>query len=269
VTEHRPRKRFGQHFLHDPSVIRRLLLAIAPGPDQHLVEIGPGLGVLTRPLLDAAGTLDAIELDRDLAARLDEELGSRGLRVHQADALVFDFADLRTDERLLRVVGNLPYNISTPLLFHLLGQADAILDMHFMLQQEVVDRMAAMPGNADYGRLSVMTQLHCRVEALFTVGPGAFHPPPKVDSAVVRLTPHRLPPVALTDPTGFATLVARAFGQRRKVLRNSLRGLLATETIAAAGIDPGARPETLSLADFAALSNAVGGSPRESDTARR
>lgn len=268
VSEHRARKRFGQHFLHDPTVVRRLLLAIAPRADQHLVEIGPGLGVLTRPLLDALGALDAVELDRDLAAGLRAELEPRGLRLHQADALVFDFAVLRTDDRPLRVVGNLPYNISTPLLFHLLDQAEILCDMHFMLQKEVVDRLAAAPGTPDYGRLSVMTQLHCRVEALFPVGPGAFHPPPKVESAVVRLTPHRQPPVVLNDPAGFATLVARAFGQRRKTLRNSLRGLLTAEIIAAAGVDPGARPETLSLADFAALSNAVDGAS-EHPTSKR
>ncbi len=257
VTEHRPRKRFGQHFLHDPGVIRRLLLAIAPRPDQQLVEIGPGQGALTLPLLEAVGDLDAIELDRDLATRLDAELGPRGLRIHQADALDFDFVALRTDDRRLRVLGNLPYNISTPLLFHLLAQAEHIQDMHFMLQKEVVDRLAATPGHADYGRLSVMVQLHCRVEPLFTVAPGAFRPPPRVDSTVVRLLPYREPPVVLNDPAGFARLVTRAFGQRRKTLRNSLRGLLEPAAIAAVGVDPGARPETLTLTEFAALSNAL------------
>ncbi|MDQ2696657.1 MAG: 16S rRNA (adenine(1518)-N(6)/adenine(1519)-N(6))-dimethyltransferase RsmA [Pseudomonadota bacterium] len=250
-----PRKRFGQHFLHDRTVIRRILDAVQPAPDQRLVEIGPGRGALTRPLLERAGELDAVEVDRDLIARLAQLKGGT-LRLHNADALTLDFAALRRgDPRRLRVVGNLPYNISTPLLFHLLEFAPHIADMHFMLQREVVERLAAGPGGADYGRLSVMVQYRCRVEPLWTVGPGAFYPPPKVQSAFVRLVPHPRPPVAVTDEARFAAVVREAFSQRRKTLRNSLRRLADAAAIAAAGIDPGARPETLSLADFAALSN--------------
>ncbi len=251
---HHPRKRFGQHFLHDPVVIQRLLAAIHPQPGQPLVEIGPGLGVLTRPLLAAAGTLEVVELDRDLAARLQAE-AIPGLRVHQADALEFDFASLRQDTRKLRLVGNLPYNISTPLLFHLLAQIESIADMHFMLQKEVVARLTAAPNSAHYGRLTVMIQRHCRADWLFGVGTGAFRPPPRVESAVVRLTPHQPPPVTLLDEALFATVVARAFGQRRKTLRNSLRGLLEPAAMQQLGIDPGARPETLTLDEFAALAN--------------
>lgn len=255
MPAHRARKRFGQHFLHDPGVIQRLLIAIAPQPGQRLVEIGPGLGILTVPLLAAVGELDAIELDRDLVTHLQATLADQGLRVYAADALMFDFAGLRNDYRQLRVVGNLPYNISTPLLFRLLDQAEHIIDMHFMLQKEVVDRLVALPGSSDYGRLSVMIQTACRVERLFEVGSGAFRPPPRVDSAVVRLSPYARPPIMLRDPAHFARLVAKAFGQRRKTLRNSLRDLVGEAAIIDTGIDPGARPETLSPAAFAALSN--------------
>lgn len=219
-----------------------------------MVEIGPGAGVLTRPLLAAAGALDVVELDRDLAARLQAEAWS-GLQVHQADALKFDFAALRCDRRKLRLVGNLPYNISTPLLFHLLAQIEHIADMHFMLQKEVVERLAAAPGGSSYGRLTVMVRRHCHAERLLEVGSGAFRPPPRVESAVVRLTPHARAPVALLDEGTFATVVARAFGQRRKTLRNSLRGLLQPAAIEQLGIAPTARPETLTLAQFAALAN--------------
>ncbi len=254
---HRVRKRFGQHFLHDDQVIQRLLIAIDPKPGQHLIEIGPGRGVLTVPLLTAVGELDAVELDRDLVTDLQTRLAGSGLHLHAADALAFNFAALRTDNRPLRIVGNLPYNISTPLLFPLLAQADDIADMHFMLQKEVVQRMAAAPGGGDYGRLSVMVQTACRVECLFTVAAQAFHPPPKVDSAVVRLVPYIRPPVAIHDQAQFTQLVAQAFSQRRKTLRNSLRGGLDASAIQAAGIDPSARPEILSPEDFAALSNYV------------
>ncbi len=252
-----PRKRFGQHFLHDDTVIQQLLIAIAPRPGQHLVEIGPGHGVLTRPLLQAVGELDAVELDRDLVAELHTTLADSGLRLHAADALAFDFAALRTDERPLRIIGNLPYNISTPLLFHLLTQADVIADMHLMLQKEVVQRMAAAPGGGDYGRLSVMVQTVCRVDYLFGVGADAFQPRPKVNSAVVRLLPYAQPPIVLHDPVQFAHLVAQAFSQRRKTLRNSLRGYVDESALSALGIDPSARAETLSPQDFATLSNYV------------
>ena len=254
---HRPRKRFGQHFLHDPAVVRRIVAVIAPQPGDRLVEIGPGEGAITFELLRAAGHLDAIELDRDLVEPLRARSAGLGeLVVHSADALCFDFCSLAGAGEKLRLAGNLPYNISTPLLFHLLDQAACIRDMHFMLQKEVVERMAAQPGGKDYGRLSVMLQARCEVIPLFTVGPGAFRPLPKVDSAVVRLLPlaHPLP---IPDRALFARLVAAAFAQRRKTLRNGLKGLLDAETIAALGIDPGAHAEQLALADFARLAAAA------------
>ena len=254
---HQPRKRFGQHFLHDPAVILRIVAAVAPQPGDRLVEIGPGEGALTFELLRSAGRLDAVELDRDLVEPLracSEGIGA--LRVHAADALRFDFRSLAGPGETLRLVGNLPYNISTPLLFHLFDQSECIRDMHFMLQKEVVDRMAAHPGGRDYGRLSVMLQARCEVTPLFTVGPGAFRPPPKVDSTVVRLVP--LPrPAIVADPATFARVVAAAFAQRRKTLRNGLKGLLRAEDIAALGIDPGARAEQLDLGDFVRLAKAA------------
>jgi 16S rRNA (adenine1518-N6/adenine1519-N6)-dimethyltransferase len=255
---HQPRKRFGQHFLHDPQIIARIVAAIRPQPGEPLVEIGSGLGALTRPLLQAVGQLDVVELDRDLLEPLQARCAGLGtLRIHQADALTFDFAQLRGEGPRLRIAGNLPYNISTPLLFHLLNQAEQIHDLHFMLQREVVERMAAGPGEDAYGRLSVMLQYRCRIEALFTVGPGAFQPPPKVWSAVVRLVPRETPAVAVRDEQRFAEVVRRAFAQRRKTLRNSLQGLLDVDQIQAAGVDPAARPETLDLIAFAALSDVV------------
>ncbi|HEB57727.1 MAG TPA: 16S rRNA (adenine(1518)-N(6)/adenine(1519)-N(6))-dimethyltransferase RsmA [Gammaproteobacteria bacterium] len=263
---HRPRKRFGQHFLHDPYYVGRIIAAIDPAPGEHLVEIGPGEGALTLPLLKHITQLDAVELDRDLIAPLQaaaEAQGAGTLRIHQADALRFDFCgELAGDGRPLRVVGNLPYNISTPLLFHLMGQRHCVRDMHFMLQKEVVDRITARPGEASYGRLGVMLAWYCASEALFTVPPGAFRPPPRVDSAVVRLVPHATPPVEV-DEAALARVVSQAFAQRRKTLRNSLRTLLDADAIAACGIDPGRRPETLSLAEFATLANAVRGARGE------
>jgi 16S rRNA (adenine1518-N6/adenine1519-N6)-dimethyltransferase len=256
--DHRPRKRFGQNFLHDTTVIDRIVRALSPKPGDRVVEIGPGLGALTEPLLRTLGRLDVVELDRDLVPRLLEQFGSLGaLHVHNADALRFDFRALAGAGEKLRVIGNLPYNISTPLIFHLIEQADAIADMHFMLQKEVVDRLAAPPDTSDYGRLGVMVQYYCKVERLFTVPPGAFHPVPKVDSAVVRLTPHAQPPVPVNDEEVFARVVAQAFAQRRKTLRNTLRGVVEAEAMSAIDIDPGRRAETLTLAEFAALANAV------------
>ena len=229
---HRPRKRFGQNFLHDQGVIERILSHIDPRPDQRLVEIGPGQGALTRGLLERAGELDAIELDRDLLQPLQRSCGTLGeLRLHNTDALKFDFRSLRSDERRLRLVGNLPYNISTPLLFHLVEQADAIEDMHFMLQKEVVDRMAAGPGSKTYGRLSVMLQVSCEVTPLFDIGPESFDPPPKVDSSVVRLRPRPQPLVGAAHMEAFGMLVTAAFRQRRKTLRNNLKGLLGGDQI--------------------------------------
>jgi 16S rRNA (adenine1518-N6/adenine1519-N6)-dimethyltransferase len=255
---HRPRKRFGQHFLHDPGVIRRILAVVAPQPGDRLVEIGPGLGALTCPLLARVGELDVIEIDRDLVPALQRRCGELGrLQIHQADALHFDLTALGQGAASLRLLGNLPYNISTPLLFHLLDAAECIRDMHFMLQREVVERIVACPGCKDYGRLSVMMQYRCRAQMLFTVGPGAFRPPPKVHSAMVRLVPHTSPAVEVDDQRVFTELVAKAFSQRRKTLGRILRGLLEPEPMARLGIDPSARPETLDLAQFAQLANAL------------
>ncbi len=254
-TSHRPRKRFGQNFLHDNSVIDRIIAAIRPQPADCLVEIGPGQGALTFPLLERAGRLVAIEMDRDLIPTLQagaEPLGQ--LELHQGDALDFDFNAVRPDCDQLRIVGNLPYNISTPLLFHILASAPRIRDMHFMLQREVVERMRAQPGSKVYGRLSVMIQYHCAVERLFLVHPGAFFPPPKVESAIVRLRPQP-PETRARDPQVFARIVAQAFSQRRKTLRNTLRGVVDPAGMEQAGINPGQRPEQLSVADFVTLAN--------------
>ena len=257
-SAHRPRKRFGQHFLHDVSVIQHILEIINPLAGQSLVEIGPGLGALTRPLLERTGYLQVVELDRDVIPRLQQNCRGLGeLQIYQADVLTLDFSSLRRDSQRLRVVGNLPYNISTPLLFHLLDQAEQIQDMHFMLQKEVVERMVAGPNEAAYGRLSVMLQYRCRADFLFVVGAEAFSPSPKVESAMVRLVPYREAPIQVDDEVRFSELVRRAFGQRRKTLRNSLGTLLSATDMAAVGVDPSARPQTLSLADFAALSNYV------------
>lgn len=257
---HQAKKRFGQHFLHERGVIDKILAAIDPQPGQRIVEIGPGLGALTLPLLERCGRIDAVELDRDVIPALTAAAAGEGeLVVHHADALEFDFtalADPAAPARSLRVVGNLPYNVSTPLLFHLLAQRHAIRDMHFMLQKEVVERMAAAPGSDAYGRLTVMLAAYTRVEKLFRVGPGAFRPPPKVDSAVVRLVPHVTPPFPLPDPKRFAALVTAAFTKRRKTLRNAVKGLVDEAAMRDAGVDPQARPETLSAADFARLLDA-------------
>lgn len=250
------RKRFGQNFLHSPGVIARIVASLAPRPGQALVEIGPGRGALTEPVLALAGALHAIELDRDLAAELQTRFAGRGLNLLGADALRFDFASLAPAGGRLRVFGNLPYNISTPLLFHLLDQRAVIGDMLFMLQREVVDRMAAAPGDPDYGRLSVMIQYACEVEALFIVPPGAFLPAPKVQSRIVLLTPYRTLPHPAADEKRFAEVVQRAFAQRRKTLRNSLSGVITEAQFAAAGIEPGLRPEVLSVAQFVRLADA-------------
>lgn len=254
---HRARKRFGQNFLHDATVIQRIVNAINPQPGDRVVEIGPGLGALTQPLLDAAGRLDVIELDRDLVARIEHNFHGKNLKVHAGDALRFDFCSLAQTGEKLRVVGNLPYNISTPLLFHLMDQLACIKDIHCMLQKEVVDRLAAEPDSEDYGRLSIMIQYHCDVTKLFNVGPGAFQPAPKVDSAVARLRPHAQKPVVADDEKNFSQIVAQAFSQRRKTLRNALKTWLSAEEINALDIDPGRRPETLSLSEFVKLSNYV------------
>lgn len=258
MSTHQPRKRFGQHFLHDTGIIERMLAAIAPQPGETVVEIGPGLGALTVPLLARAGTLHVVELDRDVIPRLQDACRNAGeLIVHGADALRFDFASLAPPGGGLRVVGNLPYNISTPLIFHLLESASVIRDMHFLLQKEVVDRLVATPGSGAYGRLSVMVQYRCRAEALFRVGPGAFRPPPRVDSAYVRLVPWEAPPHRAEDERLLASLVNRAFTQRRKTLRNAVRDFADAALLESAGIDPGARPETLDVGRFVALANRI------------
>ena len=251
---HRARKRFGQNFLHDPNVIRNIVTAIAPKPGDHIVEIGPGQAALTIPLLQAAGSMDAIEIDRDLVPIVQEQCEAYGeLTLHNVDALKFDFASLHTDDRPLRMVGNLPYNISTPILFHLLESRSVIKDMNFMLQKEVVDRMASGPGSKTYGRLSVMLQAYCEVTHLFDIGPGAFKPAPKVDSSIVRLVPRAEKDIAIEDEERFAKIVAASFAQRRKTLRNNLKGLLSESQIESCEIDPGARAETLSVDDFRRL----------------
>jgi len=259
---HQPRKRFSQNFLHDPGTIRRILDAIRPRPGERLVEIGPGQGAITRGLLEQAGALDAIELDRDLVEPLRARLGGLGdLRIHSADALRFDLCSLAAAPASLRLIGNLPYNISTPLLFRFLEQADCILDLHLMLQREVVERIAAGPGTKVYGRLSVMVQTWCETECLFRIGPGAFTPAPKVESAFLRLRPHRPLPHRPDDPAVYARVVAAAFAQRRKTLRNSLLGLADTAAFDAAGIDPGLRAERLDVAAFVRLANRIGRLP--------
>lgn len=251
---HQPRKRFGQHFLHDPRVIEQILDAVAPRAGERLVEIGPGEGALTSPLLERGARLTVIELDRELAARLDAHAAcGEALTVIQGDALKVELAELAVPGERLRLVGNLPYNLSTPLLFRFIEQAQLIQDMHFMLQREVVARMAAAPGSKAYGRLTVMLAATCRIEALFDIGPGAFRPPPRVWSSVVRMEPWREPPFRVDDPARFREVVRRAFGQRRKTLRNALSGLVDEAGIRAAGCDPGARAETLPPEAFARL----------------
>lgn len=254
----RPKKHFGQHFLHERGVIERIVAAIAPRPGDHIVEIGPGEGALTLPLLRAAGTLTAIELDGDLIDPLRARASGMGrLEIIHADVLDTDLTTLAAGGRL-RLAGNLPYYVSSPILFHCLDHADAIADMHFMLQREVVERMAAAPGGKVYGRLSVMLQLACRVEPLLRVAPGAFRPPPRVDSAVVRLVP--LAAAQRPDPAlapAVDMVVRAAFGQRRKTLANALRGRLDAEAIRAAGIDARQRAENLSPGDFVALARQV------------
>ncbi|MEY2700377.1 MAG: rRNA ((1518)-N(6)/adenine(1519)-N(6))-dimethyltransferase RsmA [Pseudomonadota bacterium] len=256
LSSHIPRKRFGQNFLRDHQVIQSIAAAIAPRPSDHLVEIGPGEGVLTSALLAQAGRLDVVEIDRDLVALLQRQWGNHErFFLHEADALRFDFGALAPKgDASLRVVGNLPYNISTPLMFHLFEHAARIDDMHFMLQKEVVDRICALPGDSSYGRLSIMTRYHCEAEWLFDVPPHCFYPAPKVMSAVVRLVPHRTREQA---PSSFPALVAAAFNQRRKTLRNSLRQLVTDEQWQLAGIDPSSRAETLSLEDFMRLARVI------------
>ncbi len=253
-AKHVARKRFGQNFLQDQQVINQIISRFHPQKGECIVEIGPGLGALTWPLLEQIDELHAIELDRDLVERFEADPRASGhLHLHQHDVLDFDFSSLISSSASLRIIGNLPYNISTPLLFHLLEFAPIIQDMMLMLQKEVVQRLTASPGGKNYGRLSVMVQAQCAVEKILDVSPGAFTPPPKVDSAVVRIVPHATAVFDVAHSENFARIVKASFKQRRKTLRNNLKGLLNESEISAAGVDPSARAETLSLEDFSAL----------------
>lgn len=258
-TEHQARKRFGQNFLHDQNIIQKIVASIHPQPADNLVEIGPGLGALTTPLLARVDAMEVVELDRDLIPKLPLLPNGDKLTVHAIDALKFNFGEEafagRDADSQLRVVGNLPYNISSPLIFHLLSFSNSIKDMHFMLQKEVVERLAAAPNTSNYGRLSVVVQSRCKVEHLFNVSKHCFNPAPKVESAIVRLVPYQEPRYDIADPVQFEELVKQAFAQRRKTLRNNLKKVLSAEQIESCGINPGARPETLTVEEFAKLSN--------------
>lgn len=252
----RARKRFGQNFLHDEGIIEAIVEAISPAKGQHLVEIGPGRGALTKPLLSRCDWLDVIELDRDLIPLLRKQLNDEQLNIHEADALRFDYRSLQKDGESLRVIGNLPYNITTPLLFHLLAQGDCIEDMCFMLQREVVERICAQPGNKQYGRLSIMMQHQCQADLLFTVPPEAFEPAPKVESAIIYLQPLKQRVGGEVDLDVMGKLVTTAFSQRRKTIANTLKNMITTEVFEQVGIDPTQRPETVSVASFVALTRA-------------
>ena len=257
-SKHQPRKRFGQNFLEDPAIIDNIVSSIAPQPTDLMVEIGPGLGAITEQLVDHVGQLAVVELDRDLIPNLKISFATRkNFHIYEGDALKFDYqripAELGGEQ--MRIVGNLPYNISTPLLFHLIEHSTQIVDMHFMLQKEVVDRLAAGVGDSAYGRLGIMMQYHCKVEPLFLVPPTAFNPPPKVDSAIVRLVPHREKPVVTQCPKTLNKIVTTAFTQRRKTIRNALKSLADDALLEAAGIRPEHRPEQVTLAQYAKLTD--------------
>ncbi|QAU35641.1 16S rRNA (adenine(1518)-N(6)/adenine(1519)-N(6))-dimethyltransferase RsmA [Janthinobacterium sp. 17J80-10] len=255
--KHIPRKRFGQNFLTDDGVLHDIIRAIDPQPGDAMVEIGPGLAAMTKLLLDSLQQLHVVELDRDLVARLQKNFDPARLIVHSADALQFDFASIPVPaEKKLRVVGNLPYNISSPLLFHLAQVAPRVQDQHFMLQKEVVERMVAEPGGKAFGRLSVMLQWRYHMELMFVVPPTAFDPPPKVDSAIVRMIPLQNP--LACDQTRLEQVVTKAFSQRRKVIRNCLAGMFTEAELIDAGIDPQARPETVPVAQFVELARRLG-----------
>ena len=249
---HRARKRFGQNFLSDPNIIRKIVDAIRPQPGELLVEIGPGLGAMTAPLIERLGHLHVVEIDRDLIARLRKEYPPERMTIHEGDALAFDFSSIG---KRLRLVGNLPYNISTPLLFHLADYAETVYDMHFMLQKEVVERMVAEPGDADFGRLSVMLQYRFWMEWLIDVPPESFDPAPKVDSAVVRLIPKPLSDLRAKSLDKLGKVVLQAFSQRRKMLRNTLKGTLDDTGFAALGIDPTRRAEDIPVEDYVRIAN--------------
>ena len=247
-----PRKRFGQNFLHDAGIIERIVSSMTPQNTDHFVEIGPGRGAMTRPLLAKVAALDVVEIDTDLADRLEQQDWFKPVTLHRSDALKFDFQQIQTNSKL-RLAGNLPYNISTPLLFHFLGHLELFTDMHVMLQKEVVQRMTAEPGNKNYGRLTVALAAHCDVESLFVIKPGAFTPAPKVDSALARLTPLAQPLITQSQQTDFDAILRHAFGQRRKQLGNALSPVLTSDQIKAADIDPRQRAENLSVHDFVRL----------------
>ena len=252
---HTPRKRFGQHFLHDSLIIQQIVDAIDPRSDDFCVEIGPGLGALTIPLLERVGKLTAIELDRDVIPILKEKAAKFGeLTIIESDVLRVDFRDVKQGAEKIRLIGNLPYNISSPILFHCFEYLDVITDMHFMLQKEVVDRMAANVGDSEYSRLSVMVQFYCDVEKCFDVPREAFNPPPKVTSGIVRLIPHAADKHADVDKEAFEKLVQLAFSQRRKTIRNNLKNVISDDVFEKLGIDPGARPQNLTLENYIALS---------------
>lgn len=255
--QHRARKRFGQNFLRDQAIIDHIVRSIAPRNEDNIVEIGPGQGAITAPLLQVCPKLNVIEIDRDLIPILLAQFAKyKDFHIHKEDALKFDFASLAKD-KALRIVGNLPYNISTPLIFHLLSFKNCIQDMHFMLQKEVVERLAATENDKHYGRLSVMAQYFCEVEDLFDVPPESFNPQPKVNSAIVRLTPHQTIPYVADDFTVFSQLVNTCFQQRRKTLRNNLKNLLDKDQLDTLTIDLSLRPENIALKEYVELSNII------------
>ena len=254
--QHRAKKRFGQNFLIDAGIIEKILLSIEPQPDDHVVEIGPGLGALTQPLLNTVNRLDVIELDRDVIPALDKLEGSGKLYIHNTDVLNFDFTEFvrsHFGQGKLRIIGNLPYNISTAVLFHLIAHRNVIEDMHFMLQKEVVERIAAEAGSHDYGRLTVMLQVYFNVCPLFAVAPQCFRPVPRVDSAIIRLKPRSEAAIKADEHNSFEDLVRQSFSQRRKTLKNTLKGMCSTKQMLAAGVDPGKRPQQLDINDYVRL----------------
>lgn len=263
IQKHRNKKRFGQNFLHDSHVLEQIIAAVNPNPNNHILEIGPGLGALTEYLIPVAKKIDIVEIDRDLIPKLNQLFNHKfssqldKISLHQQDALTFELNSITQSPNKIRIIGNLPYNISTPLLFHLLSQVSFIEDMHFMLQKEVVDRMSASTDNKHYGRLTVMMQYYCDVEKVFDVGPESFSPPPKVHSAIVKLTPHQQLPYVCFQPRELETLLAHAFSQRRKTIRNSLKKVVDIEQLQDAGIDPKLRPENIGVGQYVALCNII------------
>jgi 16S rRNA (adenine1518-N6/adenine1519-N6)-dimethyltransferase len=261
---HQAKKRFGQNFLHNDAVISDIIDSINPEPGENLIEIGPGLGALTEPVIERAGKLSVVELDRDLAHRLRHHpFLAKDLTIYETDALKFDFAQLASEDKPLRIFGNLPYNISTPLIFHLLTFKDKVKDMHFMLQKEVVERMAAGPDCKAYGRLSIMTQYQCQVMPVMEIGPEAFKPAPKVDSAIVRLIPHAHIVNPVKEISALNTVCLAAFNQRRKTIRNSFKKLISVKQLESLNIDANLRPENLTLDEYILLANFIVDNPPE------